>query len=183
MPICAPTVLFAPPVADPVAKELTDTVPNGKPDPGISPAGTFARLALAPAKPPTALLAPPVTAPAAVDGSIVPKFTPTKPPTKLFAPVPVTVALWTVVEFVMTPILRPTNPPSKLSNVPMTGPDALDELIAPEFAPMNPPTQLFAPVLLTDPDAVEFVIVVLMSVTPISPPRMLLPPPLTAPVA
>ena len=80
MPTCAPTVLFAPPVADPVAREPADTVPTGKLDPGISPAAIFARLAFAPAKPPTRLLAPPVTAPAAVDGSIEPKFTPTKPP-------------------------------------------------------------------------------------------------------
>ena len=101
----------------------------------------------------------------------------------MFVPVPVTVEVRAVVEPVMTPKLMPTNPPSKLADVPVTGPDALDKLIAPEFAPINPPTQLFGPVLLTAPDAVEFVIVVVMSVTPISPPRMLLPPPLTAPVA
>jgi hypothetical protein len=77
----------------------------------------------------------------------------------------------------------PLNPPSKLSDVPVTGPDALDKLIVPPFTPLNPPTQLFAPVLLTAPDAMESVIVAVMSVAPISPPRMLLPPPLTAPVA
>src|SRR5450756_683253 len=83
----------------------------------------------------------------------------------------------------MTPKLRPTNPPSKLSDRPVTGPEAPDPLIAPPFAPMKPPTQLFGPLLLTAPEAVEFVIVAAMLVTPTSPPRMLLPPPLTAPVA
>ena len=62
----------------------------------------------------------------------------------------------------MTPRLRPTNPPIKLYDVPLTRPDALDKLIVPPFAPMKPPTQLFEPLLLTAPDAVELAIVAVM---------------------
>ena len=78
VPICAPAALLT----VPVPPESVEIVPVGKLDPGIeNPGGIFVRLAFVPAKLPTKLLAPPVTLPAAVDGSIVPKFAPTKPPT------------------------------------------------------------------------------------------------------
>ena len=69
------------PVAVPVATEVGEIAPVGKLDPGIDKPVGLTRLAFVPAKLPTKLLAPPVTLPAAVDGSIMPKFAPTKPPT------------------------------------------------------------------------------------------------------
>ena len=111
----------------------------------------------------------------------------------MFAPEPETVEVAAVVAFVITPKLRATKPPSKLSDVPLTGPDALIELtgpaytpvIVPPFTPMKPPTQLCEPVLVTFEvkAVVEFVTMDVTSATPINPPRMLLSPPLTAPVA
>ncbi len=54
----------------------------------------------------------------------------------------------------MRPKLMPANPPSKLSDVPVTGPNALDKMIVPPLPPTNPPTQLFGPVLVTvEPDS------------------------------
>ena len=37
----------------------------------------------------------------------------------------------------------------------MTGPDELEFAMVPKFTPANPPTMLFAPVLITGPIAVE----------------------------
>src|SRR5215475_12318913 len=73
------TVLPGPPVAAPVAVELV-MVPTGKVEPGIDPPEKLMNLALAPAKPPTALLVAPVALPAAEEESMLPKFAPTKPP-------------------------------------------------------------------------------------------------------
>src|SRR5438128_5817127 len=73
------TVLPGPPLAVPVAVELV-MVPTGKVEPGIDPAGKLMNLALAPAKPPTALVLAPVALPAAEEESMLPKFAPTKPP-------------------------------------------------------------------------------------------------------
>jgi hypothetical protein len=73
------TVLPWPPLAVPVALELV-MVPTGKLESGIDPAGKLMNCALAPAKPPTALLVAPVALPAAVEESMLPKFAPTKPP-------------------------------------------------------------------------------------------------------
>src|SRR5439155_22335702 len=82
------TALPAPPLAAPPALELV-IVPTGKLEPGIDPAGKLMNLALAPAKPPTALLAPALAEPAAAEESMLPKFAPTKPPTS-WLPFPVT---------------------------------------------------------------------------------------------
>jgi hypothetical protein len=76
------TVLPGPPVAVPVAEELV-IVPTGKLELGIDPAGKLTNVALAPAKPPTALLVAPVALPADEDASMLPKFAPTKPPMML----------------------------------------------------------------------------------------------------
>src|SRR5215475_13943908 len=73
------TVLPGPPLAVPVAVELV-MVPTGKVEPGIDPAEKLMYRALAPAKPPTALLVAPVALPAAEEESMLPKFAPTKPP-------------------------------------------------------------------------------------------------------
>src|SRR5438132_12138309 len=102
------TVLPAPPLAAPPALELV-IVPTGKLEPGIDPAGKLMNLALAPAKPPTALLAPALAEPAAAEESMLPKFAPTKPPTKSWLPFPV------------------------------TGPSAAANWIVPRFTPANPP--------------------------------------------
>jgi hypothetical protein len=102
------TVLPGPPVAAPVAVELV-MVPTGKLEPGIDPAEKLMNLALAPAKPPTALLLPPVALPEAEEESMLPKFAPTKPPMMSWVPVPVTEPL--AVEDEIAPRLSPTNPP------------------------------------------------------------------------
>ena len=47
---------------------------------GIDPAGKLMNRALAPAKPPTALLVLPLAVPADEEPSMLPKFAPTKPP-------------------------------------------------------------------------------------------------------
>ena len=102
------TVLPAPPLAAPPALELV-IVPTGKLEPGIDPPGKLMNRALAPAKPPTALLAPALAEPAAAEESMLPKFAPTKPPTKSWLPFPV------------------------------TGPSAAANWIVPRFTPANPP--------------------------------------------
>jgi hypothetical protein len=69
--------------------------------------------------------------------------------------------------------------------VPVTGLEVLDSRIAPPLRPTKPPTMLFGPVLVTGPEDVEEMIrpgLAWLS-APMNPPRMLLPPPVTAPVA
>jgi hypothetical protein len=83
------TVLPGPPLAVPLAEELV-MVPTGKLEPGIEPGVKLTNWALAPAKPPTALLVAPVALPEAVEESMLPKFAPTKPPMMSLLPVPVT---------------------------------------------------------------------------------------------
>ena len=102
------TVLPGPPLAVPVAVELV-MVPTGKLEPGIDPDEKLMNRALAPAKPPTALLLPPVALPDAEEESMLPKFAPTKPPITSWVPVPVTEPL--AVEDAITPRLSPANPP------------------------------------------------------------------------
>ena len=84
------TVLPEPPVAVPVAEELV-IEPTGKLEFGTDPAGKLMKVALVPAKPPTALLVLPLALPADVDESMLPKLAPTNPPMMLRSPVPVTV--------------------------------------------------------------------------------------------
>src|SRR5262245_59097182 len=103
-----PTVLPAPPLAVPLAKELV-MVPTGKLEPGIDPGWKLTNWALAPAKPPTALSAPLVALPDALEPSILPKLAPTKPPTILLLPLPVTPPL--AVDCSIKPRLVPTKPP------------------------------------------------------------------------
>ena len=70
--------------------------------------------------------------------------------------------------------------------MPVTALDVLESTITPPFTPTNPPTTLFGPVLVTGPDAVdeEMEPMALPRLNaPMNPPRMLLPLPLTAPVA
>jgi hypothetical protein len=62
------TVLPGPPLAVPLAEELV-MVPTGKLEPGTESAGKLTNWALAPAKPPTALLVAPVALPEAVEES------------------------------------------------------------------------------------------------------------------
>ena len=77
---------------------------------------------------------------------MVPKFTPTNPPTTLFVPVPVTVAVASVDEFVIRPMLRPAKPPIRLLESPVTAPAALeDSETMPTLTPAKPPIQLLAP--------------------------------------
>src|SRR6266404_7922661 len=83
------TVLPWPPAAAPVAVELV-IVPTGKLEPGTDPAGKLMNRALAPAKPPTALLVLPLAVPADEEPSMLPKFAPTKPPMMSWLPVPLT---------------------------------------------------------------------------------------------
>src|SRR5205823_12868897 len=67
----------------------------------------------------------------------------------------------------------------------MTGLDVLERRIAPPVRPANPPTMLFAPLLMTGPEEVEKIIAPGLSLLsePTNPPSMLLPPPLTPPAA
>src|SRR5262245_3333258 len=102
------TVLPGPPEAPPVAVELV-MVPTGKVEPGIDPAGKLMNLALAPAKPPTALLVLPLAVPADEEPSMLPKFAPTKPPMMSWLPVPLTDA--SAVELWIVPRFTPANPP------------------------------------------------------------------------
>jgi hypothetical protein len=67
--------------------------------------------------------------------------------------------------------------------VPVTGLDVLESTITPPFTPTNPPTTLFDPVLVTGPDAVDEAEPLPKPSAPMNPPRMLLPPPVTVPVA
>src|SRR5262249_59605076 len=83
------TVLPGPPLAVPVAVELV-MVPTGKLEPGTDPAEKLMNRALAPAKPPTALLLAPVALPEAEEESILPQFAPTTPPITSGVPGPVT---------------------------------------------------------------------------------------------
>ena len=76
----------------------------------------------------------------------------------LFAPGAVTVAVAGVDELVILPRLMPTSPPRKLSDVPVTGPDADELKIGLMLPPTSPPTTLFGPVPVTDPVAVAKVI-------------------------
>ena len=103
------TVLPEPPVAVPVAEELV-MVPTGKLEFGTDPAGKLTKVALAPAKPPTALLVLPLALPAEVEESMVPKLAPTKPPMMLRSPVPVTVEDGAVDDAWIAP-RYPANPP------------------------------------------------------------------------
>ena len=102
------TVLPWPPAAAPVAVELV-IVPTGKLEPGIDPAGKLMNRALAPAKPPTALLVLPPAVPVAEEPSMLPKFAPTKPPMMSWLPVPLTDAR--AVELWIVPRFTPANPP------------------------------------------------------------------------
>src|SRR6059058_3310029 len=80
----------------------------------------------------------------------------------------------------------------------MTGLDVLERRIAPPVRPANPPTMLFAPLLMTGPEEVEKIIapglsllseptnppsMLLPSLLPASPPAILPAPTLTLPVA
>src|SRR5437016_4516580 len=103
------------------------------------------------------LSVPPVTLPDEVDGSIKPRFNPTKPPMMLRAPGAVTLPL--EFESAIVPRLMPANPPRKLSDVPVTVPDADEFSIRVTLPPANPPTTLFGPVLVTEPDAVAKAII------------------------
>src|SRR5215470_2341799 len=144
-PTCGPTTLPGPPLAAPVASESGDIVPTGKVDCGSWPGAKLMKVALAPTKPPTMLLAPAVTVPLEEDGSMVPRFI-------------------------------AANPPGKLSEVPVTAPDALEEKIPPAVTPTNPPTMLFGPELLTAPDALALMIVpgaFLLPSAPMNPPSTL----------
>src|SRR5919201_2106545 len=70
--------------------------------------------------------------------------------------------------------------------MPVTGLDVLENAITPPFTPTNPPTTLLGPVLVTGPDAVDAETEptpLARLNAPMNPPRMLLPPPITAPVA
>ena len=70
------TVLPAPPLAVPVAKEFV-IVPTGKLEPGTDFEGKLTNVAFAPAKAPTALFVPPIALPVAAEASMLPKFAPT----------------------------------------------------------------------------------------------------------
>ena len=102
------TVLPAPPLAVPVAKELV-IVPIGKLEPGTDPGGKLTNVAFVPAKAPAALFVPPIASPAAVEASMLPKLAPTKPPMTSRAPVPVTEPL--AVDCSIVPRFTPTKPP------------------------------------------------------------------------
>ena len=102
------TVLPWPPAAAPVAVELV-IVPTGKLESGIDPAGKLMNRALAPAKPPTALLVLPLAVPADEEPSMLPKFAPTKPPMMSWLSVPMTDA--SAVELWIVPRFTPANPP------------------------------------------------------------------------
>src|SRR5262249_3986099 len=185
-PTCGPTTLPGPPLAAPVASEADDIVPTGNVDCGSWPGENLMNVALAPTKPPTMLLAPAVTVPLEEDGSMVPRFMPAKPPATLCEPVPVTDPL--AVESWIRPRLMPAKPPRKLSELPVTAPDALDEEIVPPVTPTKPPTTLFAPELVTDPDARALAMTPvtpswLLASAPMKPPSTLSWPPLTEPVA
>ena len=93
-----------------MADELV-MLPTGKLEFGTDPAGKLTKVALAPAKPPTALLVFPLALPADVEESMLPKFAPTKPPMMLRSPVPVTDADEVVGESVMLPRFTPAKPP------------------------------------------------------------------------
>src|SRR5215831_8683134 len=65
----------------------------------------------------------------------------------LLAPVLVTTP--EPVEFVMLPMLVPTNPPTVLLALLVTAPEAVESAMLPMLAPTKPPTVLLAPVLVT----------------------------------
>src|SRR3954468_1461345 len=150
LPTCGPTVLPAPPLAVPVAVASAVFVPMV-----VVPFGNCSA-PLAPIRPPTRVLGPDETWPLDLEGSTFPKLRPTRPPVMLFAPEPVTVE--DELESLMRKRLRPTSPPRKLSEVPLTGPDEVTRTRLPVFAPANPPTTLLAPLLATEPIAVESLI-------------------------
>ena len=104
------TVLPAPPLAVPVAEELV-MVPSGKLEFGIEPAEKLTKVALAPAKAPTALSVAPVALPAAEEALMLPKLAPTKPPMTSRLPVPVTEAVAVVNDCSIEPRFTPANPP------------------------------------------------------------------------
>src|SRR6185369_3741389 len=85
-------------------------------------------------------------------------------------------------ESLIRPMLMPTRPPRKLSEVPLTGPDELTRTRSAVFTPANPPTMLFAPVAVTAPEAVESLIVP-SRLPAAKPPSTVLAPPVTLPVA
>src|SRR5262245_20763071 len=99
----------------------------------------------------------------------------------LLAPVLVTTP--DPVEFVMVPVLVPTNAPTVLlAPVLVTAPEAVESAMVPPLAPTKPPTVLLAPVLVTAPEAVESAMV--PPLVPTKPPTVLLAPLLaTAPEA
>src|SRR6266516_2706357 len=105
----------------------------------------------------------------------------TKPLTVLLAPVLVTTP--EPVEFVMVPVLVPTNAPTVLlAPVLVTAPEAVESVMVPALAPTKPPTVLSAPVLVTAPEAVESAMTPVLA--PTKPPIVLLAPVLlTAPEA
>src|SRR5215470_1610320 len=174
-PTCGPTTLPGPPLAAPVASESGDIVPTGKVDCGSWPGAKLMKVALAPTKPPTMLLAPAVTVPLEEDGSMVPRFIAANPPAMTcvaegLTTDPVADESW------IKPRLMPAKPPRKLSEVPVTAPDALEEKIPPAVTPTNPPTTLFGPELPTAPDAVALMIVpgpFLLPSAPMNPPSTL----------
>src|SRR5262249_23229716 len=91
--------------------------------------------------------------PAMLDG-IAGGLESTPPVTGLLAPVLVTTPK--PVEFVMVPVLVPTNAPTVLlAPVLVTAPEAVESVMVPPLAPTKPPTVLSAPVLVTAPEAVE----------------------------
>ena len=102
------TVLPAPPLAAPVAKEFV-IVPTGKLEPGTDSEGKLTNVAFAPAKAPTALFAPPIALPVAAEASMLPKFAPTNPPMTSRAPTPVTEPF--AIDCSTVPRFTPTKPP------------------------------------------------------------------------
>ena len=95
------TLLPGPALAVPVAVDLV-MVPTESGE-------KLTNWALAPAKPPIALLVAPAALPDAVEESMLPKFAPTKPPMMSLLPVPVT--LPDAVDCSIEPRLVPAKPP------------------------------------------------------------------------
>src|SRR5438309_1669742 len=171
------TVLPAPPLAAPPALELV-IVPTGKLEPGIDPPGKLMNRALAPAKPPTALLAPalaeptnppsmllppPLTPPAAELSAMTPSLLPASPPAILPAPTLTLPVAWpSMISAVLT----------KAEPSPLGQPLQL-KLLKIELEATSPPATL-APPACTSPVAIDDRMVPLLS--PTSPPALRLEP-------
>src|SRR5262245_42024694 len=118
--------------------------------------------------------------PAMLDG-IAGELEKTPPVTVLLAPVLVTTPK--PVEFVMVPVLVPTNAPTVLlAPVLVTAPEAVESVMVPALAPTKPPATLAAPTV-TLPLACEPAIAPLTELDATSPPAMLASPACTLPRA